>query len=238
MYTIMQNIPTEDPPVFAALNLNDIPWVELKSVDGAALMWQQGAMKEQMAAMKEQMAAMVDEQAAMKVQLASVVSCFEEINKAKQLEQTTEYRDAVMNASPKNVNAMNTNPRGAPALPPSAPSAGQLGPQDRGGAPASEDAAHPGAGAREERGSVEHVTPWGAPRNSHRWRGDGGGRAPRDHTRGEDGYYHRDPPQRTHPRPSGQMGRPGPLLDRPSPRRGPHAQSGPTGAKPLQAVPW
>ena len=54
VYVILQNLPTEDPPVFAALNLNNIPYVELKNVDGAALMWQQGQLKDQLQCMAEE----------------------------------------------------------------------------------------------------------------------------------------------------------------------------------------
>ena len=66
VYNLLQNLPAEDPPVFAALNLNNIPYVELKNVDGAALMWQQGQLKDQLHTMNE-------EQAAIKAQLASIV---------------------------------------------------------------------------------------------------------------------------------------------------------------------
>ena len=45
LYDLMQSIPTEDPPVFLALNLNNLPFIELKNVDGAALVSQQRVMK-------------------------------------------------------------------------------------------------------------------------------------------------------------------------------------------------
>ena len=66
IYNILQNLPVEDPPVVAALNLNNIPYVELKNVDGAAIMWQQGQLKDQLHEMTE-------EQTAIKVQLANIM---------------------------------------------------------------------------------------------------------------------------------------------------------------------
>ena len=66
IYVILQNLPVEDPPVFAAINLNNIPYVELKNVDGAALMWQQGQLK-------DQLQSMVEEHTVIKAQLASII---------------------------------------------------------------------------------------------------------------------------------------------------------------------
>ena len=34
MYNVLQETDTEDPPVFASLNLNNIPSVDLKNIDG------------------------------------------------------------------------------------------------------------------------------------------------------------------------------------------------------------
>ena len=72
MYTILQNLPSDDPPIFASINLNNIPWVEMKSVDGAALMYQQGQMK-------DQLSTIVDDQAAMKTQIALLIEAVEKI---------------------------------------------------------------------------------------------------------------------------------------------------------------
>ena len=66
IYVILQNLPVDDPPVFAALNLNNIPYVELKNVDGAALMWQQGQLK-------DQLQNMVEAHTVIKAQLASII---------------------------------------------------------------------------------------------------------------------------------------------------------------------
>ena len=52
IYDIMQGFPTEDPPVFVALDLNNIPFVELKNIDGAALVSQQSIMKNNIAAIQ------------------------------------------------------------------------------------------------------------------------------------------------------------------------------------------
>ena len=80
MYNIMQNLPAEDPPIFAALNVNNIPYVDLKSVDGAAIVWQQ-------AQMKDKMQEMADEQAVIKTQLGTVL---EYILKEKTSEATNQ----------------------------------------------------------------------------------------------------------------------------------------------------
>ena len=46
VYDIFQGLPTEDPPVFVALDLNKIPYVELKNIDGVMLVTQQRVMKD------------------------------------------------------------------------------------------------------------------------------------------------------------------------------------------------
>ena len=48
----MQGIPTEDPPVFVALDLNNVSFVELKNIDWAALVTQQSIMKNNIAAIQ------------------------------------------------------------------------------------------------------------------------------------------------------------------------------------------
>ena len=37
MHDLLQQVPSENPPVFAATNLNNLPAVDLKNVDGALL---------------------------------------------------------------------------------------------------------------------------------------------------------------------------------------------------------
>ena len=67
MYAIMQNIPTEDPPVFVVVNLNNIPCVDLSKIDGASLVSEQSRVKRQLedvlqehSAMKEQLAEILE----------------------------------------------------------------------------------------------------------------------------------------------------------------------------------
>ena len=66
MYNILQGIPTEDPPVFVAINLNNIPCVDLKNVDGATLVCEHSRLKQKLSEVYE-------EQAAMKDQLAPIL---------------------------------------------------------------------------------------------------------------------------------------------------------------------
>ena len=66
MYTVMQNIPMEDPPVFVAVNLNNIPCVDLSNIDGAMLVCEQNRVK-------RQLVDMLHEQTAMKVQLSTIL---------------------------------------------------------------------------------------------------------------------------------------------------------------------
>ena len=55
IYNIFQAIPAEDPPVFLALDLNNLPCIDVKNIDGCALVCQQNAMKNLMEKMaKEQ----------------------------------------------------------------------------------------------------------------------------------------------------------------------------------------
>ena len=46
IYTIFQGIPTEDPPVFVALDLNKIPCVDLSKIDGVAIIHEQNDTKQ------------------------------------------------------------------------------------------------------------------------------------------------------------------------------------------------
>ena len=45
MYDIMQAVPTENPPSFLALGLNNIPYIDLTNIDGTKLVAQQHTMK-------------------------------------------------------------------------------------------------------------------------------------------------------------------------------------------------
>ena len=46
LYDLMQGFPSEDHPVFVAVDLNNLPFIELTNVDGAMLVSQQKVMKE------------------------------------------------------------------------------------------------------------------------------------------------------------------------------------------------
>ena len=67
MYGVMQEIPTENPPVFVALDLNNLPCLDLKNVDGASLICKQRQMKDELMEVK-------DEQMVMREQLASILN--------------------------------------------------------------------------------------------------------------------------------------------------------------------
>ena len=89
MYNLLQNVHGDDAPVFASWNLNNVPWVELKSVDGASLMWQQGAMKDQLTELK-------NEQVAMKEQLAVIMQFVQSSAQNGVVNQPAQsYRDAL-----------------------------------------------------------------------------------------------------------------------------------------------
>ena len=45
MYNVLQEMETEDPPVFATMNLNITPYVDLKNVDGVSLMYKQSKLE-------------------------------------------------------------------------------------------------------------------------------------------------------------------------------------------------
>ena len=55
MYDLLQQIPSENPPVFAATNLNNLPAVDLKNVDGAMLVHNQGQLKAKVESLQLQM---------------------------------------------------------------------------------------------------------------------------------------------------------------------------------------
>ena len=114
IYNIFQNLPTDDPPVLASINLNNIPYVELKNVDGAAMMWQQGQMK-------DQLQEMVGEQAAIKAQLATIVEHLREKklpeNEGVRNNETTQLVESYNEVARRNTSpTANTNAReSAPA---------------------------------------------------------------------------------------------------------------------------
>lgn len=71
VYELMQALPTEDPPVFATTDLNNIPFVNLSNIDGAALVGQQQCMKQDLAVVRT-------EQEEMRKQLAWLRNTLEE----------------------------------------------------------------------------------------------------------------------------------------------------------------
>ena len=87
MYNLLQNLSADEAPVFAALNLNNVPYVELKSVDGAALMWQQGSLKDQLSEVR-------NEQIAMKEQLAAIMQVVERCAQ-RENEEPMPYKEAL-----------------------------------------------------------------------------------------------------------------------------------------------
>ena len=70
LYDLMQGIPTEDPPVFVAPDLNNIPFINLSNIDGAMLVSQQNAMKTEFDLMK-------NEQIEIKSQLSAIKELLE-----------------------------------------------------------------------------------------------------------------------------------------------------------------
>ena len=46
MYNVLQEVETADAPVFATINLNNIPCVDLKNIDGVSLMYKQTKLDE------------------------------------------------------------------------------------------------------------------------------------------------------------------------------------------------
>ena len=58
MYNVLQEMTTEDPPVFATVNLNNIPYIDLKNVDGVSLLYKQSKLEDQFQEMLQQQAVM------------------------------------------------------------------------------------------------------------------------------------------------------------------------------------
>ena len=71
LYELMQGIPTEDPPVFVAPDLNNIPFINLSNIDGAMLVSQQNAMKTEVESMKNEQIESKSQLSAIKVLLES-----------------------------------------------------------------------------------------------------------------------------------------------------------------------
>ena len=65
VYTIMQEMPTEDRPKFVAVDLNNLPFIKLSNIDGASLVSQHNAMK-------ENLDAVLAEEQTMRLQLAEI----------------------------------------------------------------------------------------------------------------------------------------------------------------------
>ena len=70
MYDLMQPIPTEDPPVFVAPDLNNILFINPRNVDGVALVTQQNVLK-------SEFKSMLNEQKLMRSQLSSIKELLE-----------------------------------------------------------------------------------------------------------------------------------------------------------------
>ena len=75
IYELFQGLPTEDPPVFVATDLNNIPYIDLSNVDGAMLVSQQRAMK-------DNITAILTDQERMREQLSRIQSLLETNNPA------------------------------------------------------------------------------------------------------------------------------------------------------------
>ena len=56
MYELLQQIPSETSPVFAATNLNNLPVVDLKNIDGATLVHNQEQLKTKVGSLQAQLA--------------------------------------------------------------------------------------------------------------------------------------------------------------------------------------
>ena len=70
IYTVMQEIPTEDRPKFVAVDLNNLPFIKLNNIDGASLVTQHNAMK-------ENLDAVLAEQQSMRLQLVEIQKLLE-----------------------------------------------------------------------------------------------------------------------------------------------------------------
>ena len=67
IYEIMQNIPVEESPVFVAPNLNNLPCIDLKNVDGPSIVCKQESMQ-------KTVDSVLSEQESMKLQLGRIES--------------------------------------------------------------------------------------------------------------------------------------------------------------------
>ena len=82
IYVIMQELPSDKPPVFAATNVNNIPAIDLKNIDGINLVYQQDRMRCKM----EDMAR---EHSMMRSELSSVQSLLRDLLENKMPNSTT-----------------------------------------------------------------------------------------------------------------------------------------------------
>ena len=65
MYNVLQEIDSEDPPIFATKDLNNIPCVDLKNIDGVSLICKQSKLE-------DQVQELIQQQAATRIQLAEL----------------------------------------------------------------------------------------------------------------------------------------------------------------------
>ena len=61
IYNVLQEMETEDSPVFATYNLNNIPYVDLKNVDGVSLLYKQSKLEESQLELLQQQSLMRDQ---------------------------------------------------------------------------------------------------------------------------------------------------------------------------------
>ena len=54
MYNVLQEMTIEDPPVFATVNLINIPYIDLKNVDSVSLLYKQSKLEDQFQEMLQQ----------------------------------------------------------------------------------------------------------------------------------------------------------------------------------------
>ena len=53
MYDLLQQVPVENPPIFAATNLNNLPAIDLKNIDGATLVHNQDQLKQKVESLQD-----------------------------------------------------------------------------------------------------------------------------------------------------------------------------------------
>ena len=95
MYNVLQEIETEDAPVFATMDLNNIPCVDLKNIDGVALICKQSKME-------IQLQDVVHQQVAMQNQLAVITEYMKKVVQAN-VDETKEQNDQPKHPNRKNV---------------------------------------------------------------------------------------------------------------------------------------